>query len=62
MHCASCASNVERSLKKVSGITSVTVSAITNKAFIDAEDNVSDEEMKKAVAKAGYKIVTINKA
>ena len=59
MHCASCASNVERSLSKVSGVKSCSVSAVTNKAFVEAEDNVSSEEMQKAVAKVGYKVVKI---
>ncbi|HLC54241.1 MAG TPA: heavy metal-associated domain-containing protein [Candidatus Nanoarchaeia archaeon] len=57
MHCASCASNVERSLSKVSGVKSCSVSAVTNKAFVEAEDNVSPDEMQKAVAKVGYKVV-----
>ena len=60
MHCASCASNIERSLKKISGVKGVSVSLMTNKAFVDSEDNVSEEELKKAVARAGYKVVSIN--
>lgn len=59
MHCASCASNIERSLRKISGIKEVTVSAVTNKAFVESEDKVSEEEMKKAVAKAGYKVMSV---
>jgi len=61
MHCASCASNIEKSLKKVSGIKEVNVSILTNKAFVDAEDSVKEEDMKKAVARAGYKAVSIEK-
>ncbi len=57
MHCASCASNIERSLKKVFGVKEVTVSAVTNKAFVEVDEKTSKEEMKKAVAKAGYKVV-----
>ena len=59
MHCASCASNIERSLKKVSGVKEVTVSAVTNKAFVEVDEKTSEEEMKKAVSRAGYKIVEI---
>jgi len=59
MHCASCASNIERSLKKVSGVKEVTVSAVTNKAFVEIDEKTSDEEMRKAVARAGYKVVEI---
>ena len=57
LHCASCASNIERSLKKVFGVKEVTVSAVTNKAFVEVDEKTSKEEMKKAVAKAGYKVV-----
>ena len=59
MHCGSCAGNIERALKKVNGIKEVSVSAITNKAFVEAEEKTSEEEMRKAVAKAGYKIINI---
>ena len=59
MHCASCAGNVERSLRKVQGVKSCSVSLMTNKSIIEAEDNVPDEELKKAVAKTGYKVVEV---
>lgn len=59
MHCASCASNIERSLKKVNGVKEATVSVIGKKAFVQIEDNVPQEELKKAVAQAGYKAVAV---
>jgi copper chaperone CopZ len=59
MHCASCASNAEKSLKKISGVKSASVSVITKKGFVETEDSVSDEELKKAVARAGYKVISI---
>nr|MBA4404912.1 heavy metal transport/detoxification protein [Nanoarchaeum sp.] len=59
MHCASCASNVERSLKKVEGVKSVSVSLMTKKAIIDVDTNVKDEDLKKAVSRAGYKLIKI---
>ena len=59
MHCASCASNVEKSLKKVSGVKEVSISIMTNKAIIETDENVSDEDLKKAVSRAGYKIISI---
>jgi len=61
MHCGSCAGNVERALKKVSGVKSVTVNAIANKAFAEIDDNVKEEDLKQAVAKVGYKVVAIEK-
>ena len=59
MHCGSCAGNIERSLKKVSGVREVRANAITNKAFVEIDDKTSEDEMKKAVARAGYKVVSI---
>lgn len=59
MHCASCASNTERALKRVSGVKDVNVSVMTNKAIIDVDEGVPEEELKKAVSKAGYKAVSI---
>ena len=60
MHCASCGSNIERSLKKVSGVKDATVSVMTRKGFVEADDKVSEEELKKAVSRAGnYKVLEI---
>jgi len=61
MHCASCALNVERSLKKVPGINDARVSLMTNKGFIESEEDIPEEEIKKAVARAGYKALAIEK-
>jgi len=60
MHCSSCASNVEKSLRNTKGIRSVSVSILTNKAIIEADDNLNEEEINKAVSKAGYKVISIN--
>ena len=62
MHCASCASNIERSLKKVSGVKEVSVSLMMNKGMVEAEDNVCDEELKKAVARTGYKVINVERS
>ncbi|MEK6830715.1 MAG: heavy metal-associated domain-containing protein [Nanoarchaeota archaeon] len=61
MHCVGCAVSIDRSLRKLKGIKDVRVSALINKAFIESEDKVSEEEMKKAVLNAGYKVVSIEK-
>ena len=61
MHCASCGNNIERGLKKVTGVKEVSASVMTKKAFVEAEDSVSEDDMKKAVAKVGYKILSIEK-
>ncbi|MEK6893859.1 MAG: heavy metal-associated domain-containing protein [Nanoarchaeota archaeon] len=59
MHCASCASNIEKSLKKVPGVKGATVSLMLKKGTVETEDSVNEEEIKKAVAKVGYKVSKI---
>ena len=59
MHCAACAGNVERSLRKVQGVKNVSVSLMTNKSIVEVEDNVSEEALKQAVARTGYKAVEV---
>ena len=46
MHCASCASNIERSLKKIHGILDVRVNLLAKKGFIEAEHDIDDEEIR----------------
>ena len=56
MHCASCAINIEKSVKKLPNIKSATVNFATKKLYI--EGNPEDEEIKKAVSKIGdYKVI-----
>ena len=59
MHCASCASNIEKSLRKVQGVKEVSVSLMLKKGTVECDDSVSDEELKKAVARAGYKVARV---
>ncbi len=54
MHCASCSSNVEKSLKKVKGVKSATVSLLFKKGTVEVDDNVLEEDLKNAVKKVGY--------
>jgi len=61
MHCASCVANIERSLKKVKGIHEVKISLMTKKGFVEADEKVTDEEIKKAVARTGYTVSNIEK-
>ena len=61
MHCASCASNIERSLKKTPGVKSASVSLLLKRGTAECEDSVSDEELKKAVSRAGYKLVSVKR-
>ena len=61
MHCASCASNVEKSLKKVVGVKNATVSIMLKKGTVECEDSVLEDEIKKAVKRAGYEISNMEK-
>lgn len=61
MHCASCATNVERSLSKVTGVKSVSVSLLTRKGIVETDDGVHEDELKKAVARTGYRVVSVEK-
>ena len=61
MHCASCAGNIERSIRKVQGVKNVSVSLMTSKSIVESDDNVSEEELKKAVARTGYKAIEVQK-
>ncbi len=56
MHCSSCANIIERSLKKVPGVSSANVNFAAEKAnVIYDESKVSTQDLIEAVTKAGYK-------
>jgi len=58
MHCASCALNIERKLKKVPGVKSAVVNYASEKATVDAGDDVEAEALSRAVASVGdYRII-----
>lgn len=52
MSCAACSSRVEKAVSKVSGVTSCSVSLLTNSMGV--EGTASEQEIIKAVADAGY--------
>lgn len=56
MHCASCASNIERSLSKISGVSNIKVSVLMGKAFADCSQKVKEKDLSEAVAKTGFKV------
>ena len=56
MHCASCVNVLERTLKKVPGVTNATVNLATEKATVAYDENqVTDTHLSSAVAQVGYK-------
>jgi len=59
MHCASCASNIEGALKKVSGVLSAQVNFATEKAYIEiASEELNAQDLIAVIAKAGYKALS----
>ncbi len=57
MHCASCAKLIERSLSKVSGVTSASVNYGSESAVVNLEEGVTDKDLIEAVAGSGYKAI-----
>ncbi len=56
MHCVSCARNIEKEIKKISGISLVEVDFVGEKMLIKGED-FSIEEIKKKLKNLGYKVL-----
>ncbi len=54
MHCASCAVNIEKVLKKTPGVASASVNFATQKATIEHAEHVHAHELMAAVGNAGY--------
>ena len=59
MCCAHCAARVEKALSAVSGVISADVKLKKNLAVIRSRDEVSDDEIKRVVEDAGYKVTAI---
>jgi len=49
LDCANCAAKMENAIQKLDGVTSVTVSFMTQKLTLEADDAVIDNDLKKAV-------------
>ncbi|MBC8434987.1 cation-translocating P-type ATPase, partial [archaeon] len=59
MHCAACSANVKKSLSKLKGVSDVNVNVVTGKAYLKIGKNVSEENLKKAIKDAGFKVVEV---
>lgn len=55
MHCASCAVNIQRALKRVTGVHEVSVNYATETAIVESNQNVTNDQLKDAVSRLGYK-------
>ncbi len=58
MHCASCAQNIENSIKRIDGVRKVNVSFANEKAYVEFDDILNEEKIYKAITDLGYKIVS----
>lgn len=59
MHCASCSANIQKSLMNIKGVKSANASVLFKSGKVEMEDSVNPEEIKKAVAKLGYKVISV---
>lgn len=60
MRCGHCSSNVEKALSAVAGVSAVTVDLAAKSASVEAEESVSDADLKKAVDDLGFTVVKIS--
>ena len=54
MTCSACSAHVEKALKKVPGVSEVSVSLMTNSASVTCDESAADSALIAAVEKAGY--------
>lgn len=58
MHCASCAQRIESALKKLHGVSSVSVNLATEKATVEFDEaHVSENEIYNSIEQLGYKVI-----
>jgi P-type Cu+ transporter len=54
MTCVNCSGHVSKSLSKLSGTKNINVNPVTGIAFLEIENNVTKDQLSKAVKDAGY--------
>lgn len=55
MTCASCASHVDKAVRKVEGVTQVSVNLLTNSMLVSYDAPANSHKIESAVSKSGYK-------
>jgi len=62
MHCASCAQNIEKNLKKIAGVAKAEVNFLTEKAAVEYDESQAKEEQITAtIKKLGYQVLSVEK-
>lgn len=59
MHCASCSSNLERSISSIKNVKEVSANALTGNCFVSFDGELSKDELKKAVSKPGFELIDV---
>lgn len=59
MNCGHCTSSVDKALRALPGVKEVTVDLASKTATLQAEQNISNETLKKAVTDLGFQVVDI---
>ena len=63
MHCANCALNIEKKLKKTPGVRSANVSYASERASVEFDESrVSERELRDKIAALGYKTIEVEPA
>lgn len=63
MHCASCVSLIEKSLKRTPGVSDAVVNLATEKATVTYDENeCSEKQIETAVSNVGYKVTTTHES
>ena len=62
MHCAACAANSEKSLKKIPGVTLANVNIMSKKGYIECNNSVTIDQIKEAIAKPGFRATNIEES
>ena len=57
MHCASCATLIERKLNKISGVFKANVNYATEKAIVEYDGDVNEQLFVDAIKNLGYKVI-----
>ena len=63
MHCANCALNIEKKLKKTPGVRSANVSYASERASVEFDESiVGERELRDKIAALGYKTIEVEPA